>query len=186
MSTLRRRSWSPWVSGAALGVLSWFAFATAGRGLGITTPFESTAAMVERGIAPVFADATGYFADHDPRIGWEWMLVVGVFIGSLASARLSGDRVEGERDAAILPAAWRARFGSSVPLRVGAAFLGGAVMMLGARLAMGCTSGHGITGALQLAMSSWIFIGLVFATAVASGLTMYGRHPRLDGEVGRA
>ena len=29
MNVLRKRSWSPWVVGAAIGVLSWFAFATA-------------------------------------------------------------------------------------------------------------------------------------------------------------
>lgn len=31
-------------------------------------------------------------------------------------------------------------------------------MMVGARLAQGCTSGHGITGILQFAISSWIFV----------------------------
>lgn len=180
MNPLRKTSWSPWAGGAAIGVLSWFAFATAGRGLGITSPFESTMAMVERQIAPAFADATGYFTDHDPKIGWEWMLVLGVFLGSLLSSRLSGDR-----EPAVVPTAWRARFGDSVPARMAAAFLAGAVMMFGARLAMGCTSGHGITGALQLAVSSWMFIGFAFATAIATGLAMYGRHPRLEGEVGR-
>ena len=44
------------------------------------------------------------------------------------------------------------------------AFLFGAVSLFGARLAGGCTSGHGISGGLQLALSSWVFfiaIGLV-------------------------
>jgi uncharacterized membrane protein YedE/YeeE len=181
MNPLRKTSWSPWAGGVALGVLSWFAFATAGRGLGITTAFESTAAVAERQLAPAFAEATGYFADHDPKIGWEWMLVFGVFLGSALSSRLSGDR-----ERVVVPTAWRARFGDSVPARMAAAFLAGAVMMFGARLAMGCTSGHGITGALQLAVSSWIFIGLAFAAAVATGLAMYGRHPRLEGQVRRA
>jgi len=166
---LRRRSWSPWAAGAALGVLSWFAFATEGRGLGITTAFESTAALVERALVPEFARSTGYFTDHDPKIGWEWVLVLGVFLGSVVSARLSGDHRR-----LVVPSVWRARFGGSVAGRLAAAFLGGALMMFGARLAMGCTSGHGITGALQLAVSSWVFIVLAFAVAVATAFVLFG------------
>ena len=62
--------------------------------------------------------------------------------------------------------------------RLGGAFAGGALMMFGARLARGCTSGHGITGALQLAVSSWIFVGLAFAVAAVTALTLYGREGR--------
>lgn len=172
MSPLRKRSWSPWAAGALLGALSWFAFATADHGLGITTAFESTAALVERAVAPGFAAATGYFDAHRPTIGWEWMLVVGVFLGSFLSAKLSGDRTR-----EVAPPLWRARFGSSAGKRLGIAFLGGAIMMLGARLAQGCTSGHGITGTLQLAVSSWVFIVLAFAVGVVTALTLYGPHP---------
>jgi uncharacterized membrane protein YedE/YeeE len=53
-------------------------------------------------------------------------------------------------------------------------------MMLGARLARGCTSGHGITGALQLAVSSWIFVVVAFAAACATALTLFGR-PSIPG-----
>jgi uncharacterized protein len=168
MSGLRARSWSPYAVGVALGVLSWFAFATADQGLGITTAFEDTAALVSAGAGA--SPGSAYAAEHDPKIGWEWMLVVGVFIGSLASARLSNQRTR-----EIVPPLWRARFGASPTVRIVAAFLGGAVMMLGARIAQGCTSGHGITGSLQLAMSSWIFIVVAFGVAVLVALALYGR-----------
>jgi len=65
---------------------------------------------------------------------------------------------------------WREQFGGSVPLRLAAAFFAGALMMFGARLADGCTSGHGISGSLQLAVSS-----LVFAAATVTALALYGR-----------
>jgi uncharacterized membrane protein YedE/YeeE len=41
-------------------------------------------------------------------------------------------------------------------------------MMFGARLAQGCTSGHGISGSLQLAVSSWIFVVVFLAVAVGT------------------
>ena len=56
-----------------------------------------------------------------------------------------------------------------------AALIGGILIGLGARWAGGCTSGHGISGTMQLAVSSWLavvcfFIGGVFtATLLFNG-----------------
>jgi len=47
--------------------------------------------------------------------------------------------------------------------------------MFGARLAQGCTSGHGISGSLQLAVSSWVFVGAFFAVGLATALLLFGR-----------
>jgi len=177
MRGLGAKSWSPYAVGVGIGVLSWYAFATAGQGLGITTPFESAAALAHRALAPAAEATSAYFAEHTPKIGWEWMVVVGVFLGSLFSSKASGDRTH-----ATVPPMWRRRFGGSVPLRMVGAFVGGAVMMLGARLAGGCTSGHGITGALQLAVSSWIFISLAFLFASTTAMTLFGRPRTTEGE----
>jgi uncharacterized membrane protein YedE/YeeE len=53
--------------------------------------------------------------------------------------------------------------------------LGGGLMMFGARLAQGCTSGHGISGALQLAVSSWLFVVVMFAVASGTAFLLYGK-----------
>src|SRR5687767_6441228 len=87
----RAKSWSPYVVGVGIGLLSCFAFATADHGLGITTAFEYTAALVQSTADPAVKEG-GYFAEHTPKIDWEWMLVLGVFVGSFLSATLSGDR----------------------------------------------------------------------------------------------
>ena len=90
-----------------------------------------------------------------------------IFDGAQDQMSLSGDRTK-----EAVPEPWRGRFGGSVTKRFAAAFFGGALMMFGARLAQGCTSGHGISGALQLAVSSWVFVVVFFAdeeTAVAAG-----------------
>ena len=47
--------------------------------------------------------------------------------------------------------------------------------MFGARLAQGCTSGHGISGNLQLAVSSWVFTVVFFTVAILTALALYGR-----------
>ena len=63
MSLLRRKKWSPYLVGAAIGVLSWFAFATADRQLGITTAFEYTAALAEKAAAPAYSKENVYFIE---------------------------------------------------------------------------------------------------------------------------
>ncbi len=167
---LARKSWSPYLAGAGIGVLSWFAFATADHPLGVTTAFENTAALAERAAAPQVEKENAYYTGRSPRIDWEWMLVVGVLLGAAASSRLSGDQTRES-----VPALWRRRFGGSAALRFLAAFVGGAVMMFGARLAQGCTSGHGISGALQLAVSSWIFLPTMFIAAIITARLLFGR-----------
>jgi hypothetical protein len=172
---LTLKSWSPYVAGAAIGVLSWFAFASADHPIGITTAFEHTAALAEKAVMPSLEQSNSYYAEkaaagESPKIGWEWMLVVGVFMGAVVSSVLSGDR-----SSARVPPLWRARFGDATAWRFAAAFGGGALMMFGARLAQGCTSGHGISGALQLAVSSWLFIAVMFAVAVGTAFLLFGR-----------
>jgi uncharacterized membrane protein YedE/YeeE len=51
-------------------------------------------------------------------------------------------------------------------------------MVFGARLAGGCTSGHGISGDLQLAASSWVFMPLAFVVAIATAFLMFGKEGR--------
>jgi len=58
--------------------------------------------------------------------------------------------------------------------------VGGMVMLFGARMAGGCTSGHGISGSLQLAASSWTFFMVMFASGVATAWLLFGRVARQD------
>lgn len=172
---LTAKAWSPYAVGTGIGLLSWFAFATADHPLGVSTSFEQAAALAEKAAVPGFDQENGYFAaktaeGKSPRIGWEWMVVLGIFVGALGSSLLSGDRSTG-----TVPALWRERFGGSVGKRLTAAFVAGGVMMFGARLAQGCTSGHGISGTLQLAASSWLFTAVFFAVATGTALLVYGR-----------
>jgi uncharacterized protein len=101
------------------------------------------------------------------------MLVVGVFLGAFASSQLSGDR-----DKVVVPKLWEQRFGPSTLRRLVVAFLAGALMMFGARLAQGCTSGHGISGTMQLAVSSWLFIIVAFGVATLTTFLLFGKGDR--------
>jgi hypothetical protein len=146
MMWIKSRAWHPYAAGAAIGVLSWIAFLTLDHPLGITTGVARLVALIE---GP-HSESVPYLKKLLPAVNFELLLVVGVLLGAWLSATLSGDR-----DAA--PASFRRRW---------LALLGGFLLMFGARLAGGCTSGHGISGCLQLAASGWLFFAVVFAVGV--------------------
>ncbi|TWT51650.1 YeeE/YedE thiosulfate transporter family protein [Allorhodopirellula solitaria] len=170
---LLKHSWSPYLVGVGIGMLSWFAFWSADHPLGITTAFEHTAAMILEAAIPGLAESNSYYQEQSPKIGWQWMLVVGVLLGSVISSFMSGDR-----EPITVPPLWQSRFGASAGLRLTVALLSAGLMIFGARLAKGCTSGHGISGNLQLAASSWLFSFIFFAVAVLTAFLMYGRSVR--------
>lgn len=107
--------------------------------------------MIEKLFAGKKVELKPYYQKIGLAVDWQWMLVVGVIIGSLIAALLSGDfRWQ------WVPPLWAAAFGDNPLLRVIVALVGGGFIGFGARWAGGCTSGHGISGTLQLAVSSWI------------------------------
>lgn len=172
MEILRKPSWSPYAAGAAIGALEILSMLTAKRPLGITTAFEQTAALAAGKIAPAAMKMDDYEREQGkaPKVDWQVGLVAGVVLGSMLSSRLSGEaRPPG------VPETWRRGFGPSRALRYGAAAAGGALMMFGARMAKGCTSGHGISGTMQFAASSWIFTPIIFLTGAIVSKAMFRR-----------
>ena len=167
----RTQYWTPYLAGAEIGVLSWAAFAIADDPLGITTALSAVAgfaAMPFAGTEVVWHNT--YWTQAVPGISYGSLFLLGVMLGALAaSVRARQFRFE------AVPSTWRRRFGSSPTRRFAAAFVGGAVEMYGARLAGGCASGHGISGTLQLALSSWVFTILMFGTAILFGSYLFGQ-----------
>jgi hypothetical protein len=80
----------PYLAGAALGVILLAAFAIAGRGLGASSAFATTAAGLTHAVAPARAMASPLFARYLDGDGpWrDWLLceVLGVIIGGFLSA----------------------------------------------------------------------------------------------------
>nr|KAG5707290.1 hypothetical protein BaRGS_000064 [Batillaria attramentaria] len=60
------------------------------------------------------------------------------------------------------------------------ALFGGLLMLLGARLAAGCTSGHGISGMGMLAWLSFLAVPFMFGGAIATAFIMRAADHSLD------
>jgi hypothetical protein len=131
MDWLKEKEWSPYVAGGLVGLLNWFAILTVDP-LGVSTTFARTAAMIEKIFAPNHVANLPYFVKYGPKIDWQWMLVLGILFGALVSSRLSGQFQTG-----FVPPMWTERFGTGKLKRRIVAFVGGILLMFGARMAGG-------------------------------------------------
>lgn len=157
MSWFTQVQWSPYVVGGAIGVLSWFTWLVSNEPIGCSTSFSRLAGMIERLFRGRRVEEKPYYREVKPQVDWQMMLVVGVVIGALVSALLSGDFTW-----QWIPPAWDLDFGDNAATRLAVAFAGGILLGFGSRWADGCTSGHGISGTMQLAVSSWISAACFF------------------------
>ena len=161
-------AWSPYLVGGLIGVLSMATFYFSDKPLGVSTAYARLAGMVSRLFSRGHTDSLKLYQEEKPKLEWDVTLTAGIVLGALLAA-YSG----GEMAAAWVPALWAERFGSDLWLRLGVAFAGGAVMAFGARLGGGCTSGHGISGTLQLSVGSWIALACFFAGGVVTAMLLY-------------
>ncbi len=168
MEWFRLEQWSPYVVGVGIGVLSWLSFVLSDHPLGCSTAFVRTRGMIEKLFRGKKVEDYPYYQRFSPTITWDWMLVVGVIIGSFISAKFSG-----QFDFNWIPAKWEAAAGDAVYIRWFVAFVGGILLGFGARLAGGCTSGHGISGMLQLAVSSWLAAICFFIGGIATAMFIF-------------
>ena len=168
MEWLSMKQWSPYVVGAGIGVLSWLAFLLSDKPIGCSTAFSRTSGMIERLFRGGAVTEKAYYKKFTPSIDWEWMLLVGVLVGGFLSARFSG-----QFHVAWVPAKWASTFGEGAGLRWIVSLIGGILIGIGARWAGGCTSGHGISGTLQLAVSSWLAVMGFFAGGIVTAMFLF-------------
>jgi hypothetical protein len=145
-----------------------FTFYFSNKPLGASTAYARIAGMIASAIAPKHTRSLKFYQDKKPVVEWEVMLLGGVIAGAFLAAFFSD-----ELTLRWVPPMWEARFGESIGLRLAAAFGGGLLMAFGARLAGGCTSGHGISGTMQLAVGSWIAVICFFVGGIATAMLMF-------------
>ena len=145
------------VLGVLFGVLSAAAIALYGP-IGVSGTYPRFIGAILRRLTPAYAASNPYLVKMGSLITTETMLVVGLLIGGFLASRLGGTPYKAGAVETV-----HANETTSGQ-RYFNAFLGGMLIIFGARLAGGCTSGHIISGITQLSVS-----GLVFAAAVFGG-----------------
>jgi uncharacterized membrane protein YedE/YeeE len=172
MLSLTSRAWSPYVAGIVIGLLQIPAFLLIETALGTSSSYVTVGGLIASWIDPSVLKID-YVAKHvavTTKNWWQVALVSGIAIGAFVSMKLSGAHRQ-----PISPI-WTRALGSSSPMRrYAVAFAAGFLMLLGARIADGCTSGHGLSGTAQLAVGSMVAVAAMFAGGIAAALTLLRR-----------
>ena len=161
-------SWSPYIAGAGIGVLSCLALVVADRPLGCSTAFVKARGLIGSVFSAEKIRKMAYYQDIVPKVDWAFMIIPGIIIGAFLSSFLSGTF-----HVFWVPALWGSVFGTNAVIRVIVALAGGILLGFGARWAGGCTSGHGISGSIQLSLASMLSAACFFAGGIAVAMLLY-------------
>jgi hypothetical protein len=177
-----------WKIGGLLLGLVFFAAVLLVKPIGVSTQFVIVDGIIADAVNPDFITQTdegytssnAYMAKSDGKYAksaanpwnYSFIFVFAMMAGAAASVFARGGLGREERR---LPEIWKANYGDTPMKRYFVAFLGGFVVLYGARLAGGCTSGHMMSGMMQTALSGYIFAAGAFAAAVPIAMMMYKR-----------
>ena len=172
MISFTDRAWSPYVAGVLIGLLQIPAFLLIDTALGASSSFVTVGGSLAGWIDPSILKI-GYVAKHvgaTAKNWWQVALVIGIAIGAFLSARASGSLRRG-----VAPIWARALGTPSRRVRYAVAFVAGFLMLFGARLADGCTSGHGLSGIAQLGVGSTVAVAAMFVGGIATAMLLLRR-----------
>lgn len=157
---------NPLLAGILLGVVLLSTFVVTGHGLGATGFTTRLTAWIGMNLAPVATNANDYLGgmveEGKPLNAWITWQVIGVALGALLSAILA-KRVYVQLDGK------KYLGGAKRPLT---ALVGGILAGFGARVAAGCTSGLGLSGAAVLSLAGFTFLGAFFAVGLLANRLM--------------
>lgn len=153
---------NPYLIGLLLGFVLLAAFVIMGRGLGASGALSTVVAVGVNSISPETVSDNaffgGYLSSNTPFKDWLIFEVLGVLVGGFISGSIAGRTKFVVSKGPNISNKGRFMF----------AFIGGALMGFGAKLARGCTSGQALSGGAMLSVGGWAFMIAVFAGAYAT------------------
>ena len=160
-----------WAGGYAIGVVLILAVALV-QPIGVSTQYVVLDGVLLHYVLPGIATQSPYLAEVAENwtlATYEFAFVAGIPLGALLSAWVTK-----RFSPRLVPSEWAHRFGPIPGRRLVWSFIGGFLLLFGARFGGGCTSGHMISGISQLAVSSLIFSAALFLSAIVTARWLYG------------
>ena len=169
---LRKPEWWPYVAGSGLGLVTIISLFISSKLLPAPTLIGASGAY-ENLVAPIGTalDPKNTYFNYVMPAGLTWAVwvIIGVFLGGLVSALLSGTF----KFRKMPDQQWESIFGKSVLKRWVIVFFASALLEFAAGIAGGCTSGLAISGGIALAPASFIFIAGMFASGIVTAMVIY-------------
>lgn len=160
----RKKSYNWLFAGIGLAVLNCIVFLTAvfDRPIGASTTYPYVGDLLT-GLT-----INNYFTAIEKPGSWELIFLTGAMLSGLVGSLIRKDfKIQ------LIHSGWSKTQGKSKSKRIIWAYIGGFIMLIGARMAGGCTSGHVISGGMQIAVSSLLFGAFVFAGLLVTGKYFY-------------
>ncbi len=104
-------------------------------------------------------------------LNYSFIFALAMIVGGFIARKLQSSK--DDKETMIVPDVWKESFGDSLSKRYLTTFVGGMLVLFGARLAGGCTSGHMMSGMMQTSLSGYLFAIGTFAVAVPVAVFMY-------------
>ncbi|MDV4143957.1 YeeE/YedE thiosulfate transporter family protein [Shimia sp. FJ5] len=178
-----------WKTGGVLLGFVFFLAVLLVKPIGVSTQFVILDAIVADAVNPevitqtddgAYTSTNAYLAKSGGKyaknasnpLNYSFVFVIAMMIGAFVSAKARGGI---GKDEARLPAIWYANYGDTPVKRYALAFVGGFIVLYGARLAGGCTSGHMMSGMMQTALSGYIFAAGAFLAAIPVAMMVYNK-----------
>lgn len=163
----------PYIYGALSGILLTISAAVTGNFFGTSTTFPRFATLVLSTVG-IDLSGTAFFQVRGGALtgaafpNWQLLFVIGIGVGAFIAAKASGTY---KRES--LPPMWVEFFGTNRTRRVWYSIFGGILAMVGARMAGGCPSGHGVSGMSQLGVSSLVALAMFFLGGIVVARLIY-------------
>ncbi len=155
------------LAGVLFAVINLITFIVANRPIGASTAFP----YIGNVLFPVIEN--DYWKEIKTSGYWEAWFLLGGLVGAFITSKLTKTF-----RFTLTPVYWEKNLGMSTKSRVLFAFLGGFLLIFGARMAGGCTSGHMFSGGMQLAVSSLWFALFAFVGGLIVANILYRRRYR--------
>lgn len=156
MHYLRKKTWNPYVVGTCIGLLTVSSYLLSGSFIGISGSIMQILTFLT------------HHTLNSTRSWLSFMMPIGVVLGAYIAAMTSSSF-----SLHVVPGLWQQRFGDSPLKRLLVSFIGGIVLMYGARIAGGCTSGKAIGSGLQLLAHAWLFTAVLFLVGIICTYFLY-------------
>ena len=164
-----------WAAGLLLGLIQIMAVGLNGP-LGVSTQFPIVNTLALKQIAPDYVDGHPLISEAKYQtMGYGFWLDVGLVAGAFIAAVLSF-----RWRPRLTTVWWQANRGNKIWGRLIAGFIGGFLILMGARLAHGCTSGQFASGWAQLSYSVVPFTITMFVFGIITAFIVYRKAPNIE------
>jgi uncharacterized membrane protein YedE/YeeE len=148
--------WSPIISGILIGLLQIPSVLIAGNVLGTSSSYMTLICHCVKTVDRKHEKLPHFKRYTTLSDFWQAFLLGGIVLGSYLSSTMGKTYGIGTSP--------------STPL---ISFIGGSLLLIGARTAGGCTSGHGISGIAKLSTASFVTVTCMFLGAIATSFFMF-------------